>query len=76
MLDGRQRGGLSHASSKGRVQYARRGSHGQFLASAAATGSENTAAVFGGHAGAETMHLAALTFFRLIGTEHIILSLS
>ena len=40
------------------------------LASTAAARCQHAAAIFGRHTGAEAMHLAALTFFRLIGTEH------
>ena len=48
-----------------------RGLHGQFLAATTTAGGENAAAVLGGHAGTETMHLAALALFGLIRTEHV-----
>ena len=48
-----------------------RGLHGQFLAATTPAGGENAAAVLGGHAGTETMHLAALALFGLIRTEHV-----
>ena len=42
----------------------------EHLAATAATGGQHTTAVLGGHTGTETMHLAALTLFGLISTEH------
>ena len=41
------------------------------LAAATTAGGQHTAAVLGGHAGTETMHLAALTLLGLVGTEHL-----
>jgi hypothetical protein len=45
-------------------------SNGKNLAATAAAGSQNTAAIFGGHPGTEAMHLAALALFRLESTKH------
>ena len=45
-------------------------SNSQNLAATAAAGSQDTAAVFGGHPGAEAVHLAALALFRLVSTKH------
>jgi hypothetical protein len=45
-------------------------SNGKNLASTAAAGSQNAAAIFGGHPGAEAMHLTALALFWLESTKH------
>ena len=45
-------------------------SHRQDLAATKTAAGQHVAAVLGLHAGAETMHLAALTLFGLISTEH------
>jgi hypothetical protein len=42
----------------------------EHLAAAAAARRQHPAAIFGGHAGAETMHFAALPLFGLISTNH------
>ena len=42
----------------------------QFLAATAAAGCQHPASIPGGHAGAETMDLAALTLLGLISTKH------
>ena len=45
--------------------------HRQLFTAAGAAGSQNTAAVLGRHTGTEAVHLAALTLFGLIRTEHL-----
>ena len=52
------------------------GSHGQALASALTAAVENVAAGLGLHAGTEAVHLGALAFLGLIGSEHGFISLS
>ena len=44
--------------------------HGEALTPLSATGSENSAAALGGHAGTEAVALGALAFVRLIGAFH------
>ena len=44
--------------------------HRQLFATAATAGSQNPTTVLGRHAGTEAMHLAALTLFGLVCTEH------
>ena len=51
-------------------QALRRRLHRQFLAAAAAAGSQNPAAVLGRHPGTEAVYLAALTLLGLVCTEH------
>ncbi len=47
---------------------------GQHLAALGTAASKNLTAVLGGHAGTETMHHGALTFFGMIGLIHKIFS--
>ena len=42
----------------------------EHLTATTATGGQHTAAILGGHAGTEAMHLAALTLLGLVSTEH------
>ena len=62
-----QTGGL-HPQLK--VQSAFRGLHRQLFAATATAGSQDPAAVLGGHPGTESVHFAALTLLGLIRTEH------
>jgi len=43
----------------------------EHLAATVTAGRQHAAAVFGGHASAEAVHLAALNLFGLVGTEHV-----
>ena len=49
-------------------------SDGELFTTPTTTGSQNSAAVLGGHTGTETVNLIALTFLRLISVLHNLFS--